>query len=153
MSIDFSSMIDVRIAIILWIIGWLLKHSKISFVKNLPNDAIPIILLATGTLISCFLVGDVTMNSVLIGVITAVFAIGIHSSGKNIFKLAEGTTVFATAESIKNNLTQNLKDDLKGSDTVDDNPYNSSSFFGDIDAGDSLDDNETIISPSGNSVG
>ena len=94
------------------------------------------------------------MNSILIGVITAVFAIGIHSSGKNIFKLAEGTTVFATAESIKNNLTQNLKDDLNSSAITDDeNPYNSSSFFGDIDVSDSLDENESIISSSGNSVG
>ena len=159
MNIDFSSLIDVRIAIILWILGWLLKHSKISYIKSLPNDAIPIILGAVGIIISCFSAGDVTMNSLLIGLISAVFAIGIHSSGKNIFQLAEGTTVFATAETIKNNLVKSIKKVEENS-----NPYNSSSYFGDysngnsdIAADDSLGVDESIIpydpSNSNSSVG
>ena len=155
MSIDFSSLIDVRIAIILWIIGWLIKHSKIRFIKNLPNDAIPIILCSAGILISCFAVGDVTMNSILIGIITAVFSIGIHSSGKNIFKLAEGTTVFATAEAIKNNLAKTVGEQINDS-TGDENPYNSSLYFGneDVPVDDSLDDDELVLEPSnGHSVG
>ena len=156
MNIDFSSLIDVRIAIILWIIGWLLKHSKIPFIKNLPNDAIPIILGATGIIISCFSAGDVTMNSFLIGLISAVFAVGVHSSGKNIFKLAEGTTVFATADAIKNNLIKSIKNEIEN----DNNPYNSTSYFGDysnnsdISANDSLDTGEEIIPyEGGNAVG
>lgn len=157
MNIDFSSLIDVRIAIILWIIGWLLKHSKISFIKNLPNDAIPIILGAVGIIISCFQAGDVTMNSFLIGLISAIFAIGVHSSGKNIFKLAEGTTVFATADSIKNNLIKSIKDDIENTNI---NPYNSTPFFGgevnsDVSTDDSLDTGETVIpyDGSGSAVG
>ena len=156
LNIDFSSLIDVRIAIILWILGWLLKHSKNSYIKSLPNDAIPIILGAAGIIISCFTVGDVTMNSLLIGLISAVFAIGVHSSGKNIFQLAEGTTVFATAENIKNNLVKSIKKEEEN-----DNPYNSSSYFGDyssngnseISTDDSLDTGESVIpyNPGGDS--
>lgn len=153
MSIDFSSMIDVRIAIILWCLGWILKHSKIKFIKNLSKESIPVILIATGVVISCIEVGDVTTNSIIIGIVTSVFAVGVHSSGKNIFKLSEGTTVFATQDNISNNLAKQEKEKNNNSIASITDDFSDMGSMGDLsDVSDyeSLSDGETII---GNSVG
>lgn len=153
MSIDFSSMIDVKIAIILWCLGWFIKHSKIKAIKRLPNDAIPIILMATGVIISCIMVGDVTTNAIIIGAVTSLFAVGVHSSGKNIFKLSENTTVYATQDNISNNLAKQEKEKNENSQNMP-STYDdfSDTPMGDVDDFDSLDVGETIIG-SGNAVG
>ena len=153
MSIDFSSMIDVKIAIILWCLGWFIKHSKIKAIKRLPNDAIPIILMATGVIISCIMVGDVTTNAIIIGAVTSIFAVGVHSSGKNIFKLSENTTVYATQDNISNNLAKQEKEKNENSQNMP-STYDdfSDTPMGDVDDFDSLDVGETIIG-SGNAVG
>ena len=153
MSIDFSSMIDVKIAIILWCLGWFIKHSKIKAIKRLPNDAIPIILMAAGVIISCIMVGDVTTNAIIIGAVTSIFAVGVHSSGKNIFKLSENTTVYATQDNISNNLAKQEKEKNENSQNMP-STYDdfSDTPMGDVDDFDSLDVGETIIG-SGNAVG
>ena len=153
MTIDFSSLIDVKIAIILWCLGWVLKHSKIQFIKKIPNDGIPAILMAAGVIISCIMVGDVTTNAVIIGVITSIFAVGVHSSGKNIFSLHENTTVYATQDNITNNLAKQEKDKNEMSSisgSLDD--YSSDISMGDVSDFDSLDSGEEIIG-GGNAVG
>ena len=154
MTIDFTSMIDVKIAIILWCLGWFIKHSKIKAIKRLPNDAIPIILMATGVIISCIMVGDVTTNAIIIGAITSIFAVGVHSSGKNIFKLSENTTVYATQDSISNNLAKQEKEKIENSQnmpsTYDD--FSDTSMGDVVNDFDSLDVGESIIG-SGNAVG
>ena len=156
MSIDFSSMIDVRIAIILWCLGWFLKHSKIKFIKNLSNESIPIILVATGIIISCITVGDVTTNSIIIGIVTSVFAVGVHSSGKNIFKLSENTTVFATKDNINNSLAKQERENNTTSSITNDlyiaPDIESMADFEGVSDYESLCDGEVIIS-QGNSVG
>ena len=155
MSIDFSSMIDVRIAIILWCLGWVLKHSKIKFVKNLSNESIPVILIAAGVIISCVTVGDVTTNSIIIGIVTSVFAVGVHSSGKNIFKLSENTTVFATKDNINNSLAKQEKENNNSTVSVTDDysDFGSIGDLSDVSDFDSLSDGETIITYDGNAVG
>ena len=154
MTIDFTSMIDVKIAIILWCLGWIIKHSKIKAIKRLPNDAIPIILMATGVIISCIMVGDVTTNAIIIGAVTSIFAVGVHSSGKNIFKLSENTTVYATQDSISNNLAKQEKEKIENSQnmpsTYDD--FSDTSMGDVVNDFDSLDVGESIIG-SGNAVG
>lgn len=155
MSIDFSSMIDVRIAIILWCIGWVLKHSKIKIIKkNLSNESIPVILIALGIIISCVMVGDVTTNSIIIGAVTSIFAVGVHSSGKNIFKLSENTTVFATKENIENNLAKQEKEKNNSAVSITDDFSDMGSVgdLSDVSDFESLGEGEVIIS-SGNSVG
>lgn len=153
MSIDFSSMIDVRIAIILWCIGWVIKHSKNKYIKKIPNDAIPIILMAIGVIISCIMVGDVTTNSLIIGAVTSIFAVGVHSSGKNIFKLSENTTIYATQDNIKNNLAKQEKDNMENNtSTINYGNYDDFSDMGAVSDDDSLDVGETIIG-GGNAVG
>ena len=153
MTIDFSSMIDVKIAIILWCLGWFIKHSKIKAIKRLPNDAIPIILMATGVIMSCIMVGDVTTNAIIIGAVTSLFAVGVHSSGKNIFKLSENTTVYATQDSISNNLAKQEKEKNESNQsmpsTFDDFSDTSMGIVNDYD---SLDVGESIIG-GGNAVG
>lgn len=158
MSIDFSSLIDVKIAIILWCLGWFVKHSKITCIKRLPNDSIPIILMAAGVLLSCFMVGDVTLNAVIIGVVTGVFAVGVHSSGKNIFKLSENTTVYASQDSISNNLAKQEKEKIESGSSISD-MYGggvgidlSSDYASDVSDFDSLGAGEEIIG-GGNAVG
>ena len=153
MSIDFSSMIDVKIAIILWCLGWFIKHSKIKAIKRLPNDAIPIILMAAGVIISCIMVGDVTTNAIIIGAVTSIFAVGVHSSGKNIFKLSENTTVYATQDNISNNLAKQEKEKNENNQNMP-STYDdfSDTPMGDVDDFDSLYAGETIIG-SGNAVG
>ena len=154
MTIDFSSMIDVKIAIILWCLGWVIKHSNIKAIKRLPNNAIPVILMATGVVISCVMVGDVTLNAIIIGVVTSIFAVGVHSSGKNIFKLSENTTVYATQDNISNNLAKQEKDKNESSTLMPNiNDDFSDLGFGDVSESDSLDVGETIIDGSGNAVG
>lgn len=153
MTIDFSSMIDVKIAIILWCLGWFIKHSKIKIIKRLPNDAIPIILMATGVIISCIMVGDVTTNSIIIGAVTSLFAVGVHSSGKNIFKLSENTTVYATQDNISNNLAKQEKEKNEINQNIPSTYDNfSDTSMSDVNDFDSLDSGETIIG-NGNAVG
>lgn len=154
MSIDFSSFIDVKIAILLWCLGYVIKHSKLKIFKNIPNDAIPIILFGIGVVGACIDVGDVSLNGIIIGVITAAFAVGVHSSGKNIFKLAEGTTIYATPDSI-NNSTAKQEKVKKEYDYIDNQNYTNTDVYSDNI--NSLSDGEIIIGDvpvgNGNSVG
>ena len=113
--------------------------------------------MAAGVLISCFMVGDVTLNAVIIGLVTSVFAVGIHSSGKNIFKLSENTIVYATQDSISNNLAKQEKEKNEAG-SVSDMYGNgagidlSSDYASDVSDYDSLGAGEEIIG-GGNAVG
>ena len=154
MAIDFSSFIDVKIAILLWCVGYAIKHLKFKFFKNIPNDSIPIMLFGIGIVGSCIEAGDVSMNAIIIGIITAGFAVGIHSSGKNIFKLAENTTVYATPDSISNSTAKQEKQ--KKEYINSDNYIETPTYEEEIPDSETLGDGEIILDvpeDTGSSVG
>ena len=154
MSIDFTSFIDVKIAVLLWCLGWAIKHvTKIKLFKNIPNDAIPVILFGIGIVGTCIETGDVSLNGIIMGVITAGFAVGIHSSGKNIFKLAAGTTIYASPDSITNNTAKQEKHKIE---YINNQNYMNNDNYDYSSNADSIDDGEIILDvpvESGNSVG
>lgn len=156
MTIDFSAFIDIKIAILLWALGYAIKHgNKFKIIKNIPNDAIPILLFGVGIITACIEAGDVSINAVIIGIITAGFAIGIHSSGKNIFKLAEGTTIYATPESINNSVAKQEKEKKQQQQYIDNSNYTNSENYTSA-VNDSLGDSEIILempNETGTSVG
>jgi hypothetical protein len=154
MSIDFTSFIDVKIAILLWCLGWAIKHiGKIKLFKNIPNDAIPIILFGIGIVGTCIETGDVSLNGIIMGVITAGFAVGIHSSGKNIFKLAAGTTIYATPDSITNSTA---KQERNKTEYINNQNYMNSDNYDFTSDVNTVDDGEVILDvpvDTGRSVG
>ena len=80
-----SGYINPKIAVLLWVVGMCIKHIQTEYMKRINNRFIPAILMMIGVLESVIMAGDVTFDSVLTGVITAIFAVGVHASGKNVF--------------------------------------------------------------------
>lgn len=86
MSLDFSSVIDMKLAVILWLLGYAIKHLKWKPVKQLSNKLIPVILVIFGIGLSCLFYGDVQFDPILTGIVTSMFTVGIHASGINVWK-------------------------------------------------------------------
>ena len=155
MSIDFSSFIDVKIAILLWCLGWCIKHAKLKFFKNIPNESIPIMLFGVGIIATCLEAGDVSLNAIIMGIITAGFAVGIHSSGKNIFKLTEGTTIYATPDNVAKNAARQER--TRKEEYINSSNYTETENYNNlVSEEESLSDGEIILdvpADTGHSVG
>lgn len=80
--IDVSSYINPTLAIILWAIGILIKHSKLF--KKISNNYIPLILAIIGIIINLFMNGA-NLDSVLAGFVTSMMCVGVHKSGQETF--------------------------------------------------------------------
>lgn len=105
MQLDLSGFIDVKIAVLLWVIGYLIKHVKTPPIERISNRLIPVILMIVGIMVSCITRMDVTLDNILVGIITSLFAVGVHSSGANIFaglKLDTGKPIKANEDMITN---------------------------------------------------
>lgn len=114
MNINFEGLIDIKIAIVLWIIGYAIKHSEFKPFKRLPNKLVPMILIVVGVGMSTIMIGDVTFESIIIGLVTALFAVGVHSSGKNIFDNLFNTSIDVDAS----NLNETLVDKIRNKNNV-----------------------------------
>ena len=155
MNLDLSQIIDVKISVVLWCLGYFLKHSKMKYIKRIANDIIPVFLIGTGILLACIFACDVTFNSILIGFTTAMFSLGIHTSGKNIFKFVTGTTIYVTPESLSNSTAKQEKYRSNINNTninnTDNNISNDSAIIDSNNNTDNIsdinmiDDNEVII--------
>ena len=108
MNVDLSGLLDAKIIIVLWCIGYGIKHIQWKPIKSISNNIIPVILVGVGVIMACFLSGDVTFNSIIIGFTSAMFAIGIHASGKNIFKSFTNTNVYVTPDSLTNSTAKQV---------------------------------------------
>ena len=108
MNLDLSGLLDAKIIIVLWCIGYGIKHIQWKPIKSISNNIIPVILVGVGVIMACFLSGDVTFNSIIIGFTSAMFAIGIHASGKNIFKSFTNTNVYVTPDSLTNSTAKQV---------------------------------------------
>ena len=80
--IDVSSYINTTLAIILWAVGILIKHSGLF--KKVSNNIIPLILSILGIVINSVMNGMNT-DSVLAGFVTAMVCVGMHKSGQETF--------------------------------------------------------------------
>lgn len=101
MSIDMSGLIDPKIAAALWVLGFGLKHLEWKPIKELSNRLIPAILIILGIMMACVMRNSVSFDTILLGVVTSIFAVGVHASGKNIiYELLSNTTVTPTADGL-----------------------------------------------------
>ena len=80
--IDITSYINPTLAIILWAIGILIKHTN-AF-KKIPNNYIPAILSVIGIILNLAMNGA-SLDSTLAGFVTAMVCVGVHKSGTNTF--------------------------------------------------------------------
>lgn len=108
MNVDFTSLLDSKIIIVLWCLGYGLKHIKWKPIKSISNTLIPVFLTGVGVIMACFLAGDVTLNAIIVGFVSAMFAIGVHASGKNIFKAFTNSTVYVTPDSLNNSTAKQV---------------------------------------------
>lgn len=147
MSIDLSGILDLKIVIVLWCLGYFLKHTPINWIRRISASVIPVVLTGTGVIMACILATDVTFNAILIGFTSAMFAVGIHSSGKNIFKMFSGTTVYVTPESLSNSTAkqESYKNNTATINTEISNNYSEDGVV--------VQDENEIIIDDGNSVG
>ena len=121
MDLEFSNFIDMKLAIFLCMIGLGLKHLEWKPIKQLSNKLIPALLIILGIGLECIFQGDVTFDGILNGIITAVFSVGMHSSGKNVLKsimgMTESNTVFVDDLSGSSNAMEHydecVQDDVK----------------------------------------
>ena len=101
LNIDMSGLIDPKIAAALWVIGFGLKHMEWKPIKDFSNRLIPAILIILGIMMSCIMYKAVSFDTIVLGVVTSIFAVGVHASGKNVItELLASTTVTPTANSI-----------------------------------------------------
>ena len=152
MGIDFSALLDSRIIVVLWCLGYALKHVKWKPIKAISNTLIPVLLTGVGVIMACFIAGDVNFNAILVGFVSAMFAIGIHSTGKNIFKSFTNTTVYVTPDSLNNSTAKQVGNNNGVSfDVSADTGYIPTE---NSDDGVIIGDDEVVIdSGSGNAVG
>ena len=151
MGIDFSALLDSRIIVVLWCLGYAIKHMKWKPVKAISNTLIPVLLTGIGVIMACFIAGDVNFNAILVGFISAMFSIGIHSTGKNIFKSFTNTTVYVTPDSLNNSTAKQVGNNTGVSFDVADSGYIPTE---NSDDGVVIGDDEVIIdSGGGNAVG
>lgn len=154
MNIDLSGLLDAKIIIVLWCIGYGIKHIKWKPIKSISNTLIPVILVGVGVIMACFLSGDVTFNSIIVGFTSAMFAIGVHASGKNIFKAFTNTTVYVTPDSITNSTAKQVGNQNQNGLSIDMTNDGYIPIEDSNDDGVVIDDDETVIdSGSGNAVG
>ena len=118
MELEFSGLIDMKLAVVLWLIGLGIKHLDWKCVKQLSNKLIPTILIITGIGLECVFMGDVTFDGILSGVITAIFAVGVHSSGKNVLRTLMGLAETDTLElnDLSGSASSEYFDESSGSD-------------------------------------
>lgn len=110
MGLDISSLVDVPTVVTLLAVGFGLKYIQWTPIKRISNKLIPVFLLIMGVLMVSISYGDVTFDSVFIGFVSSMFAIGIHSSGKNIFSFFNGNTLTVDAKSLNHGVVENLKE-------------------------------------------
>lgn len=151
MNLDLSGLLDSKIIIVLWCIGYGIKHIKWKPIKSISNNIIPVILVGVGVIMACFLSGDVTFNSIIIGFTSAMFAIGIHASGKNIFKSFTNTNVYVTPDSLTNSTAKQVGNQNSAPSIGLDTSESITTDVG-TDDGIILGDDEVVID-SGNAMG
>ena len=151
MNVDLSGLLDSKIIIVLWCIGYGIKHIKWKPIKSISNNIIPVILVGVGVIMACFLSGDVTFNSIIIGFTSAMFAIGIHASGKNIFKSFTNTNVYVTPDSLTNSTAKQVGNQNSAPSIGLDTSKSITTDVG-TDDGIVLGDDEVVID-SGNAMG
>ena len=80
--VDVSSYINPTLAIMLWAIGILVKHSKLF--SKISNNNIPLILAILGVIINLIMNGA-NLDSALAGFVTSMMCVGVHKSGQETF--------------------------------------------------------------------
>ena len=93
--IDISSYINPSLAIILWAVGAIIKHSK--FLAKIANNNIPVILSVLGIAINLIMSG-VSLNSALAGFVTAMVCVGVHKSGRETFNGLDLSSIFKNGD-------------------------------------------------------
>ena len=151
MGLDLGGLLDSKIIIVLWCIGYGIKHIQWKPIKSVSNNIIPVILVGVGVIMACFLSGDVTFNSIIIGFTSAMFAIGIHASGKNIFKSFTNTNVYVTPDSLTNSTAKQVGNQNSAPSIGFDTSESITTDVG-TDDGIVLGDDEVVID-SGNAMG
>lgn len=107
--IDVTGYIDIKITVVLWIIAFAIKHINWKPIKKVSNQLIPVIVSIIGVILSCYLY-KISLDSAIIGFVSAMFSVGIHSSGKNIFKFA-GNTFVNQIKEIDTNIEEDTDDE------------------------------------------
>lgn len=106
-SDTIASYIDFREILFLLAIGFIAKH----FIKKLPNSIIPLLLMVLSIVYGILNIAEFNMvniiNAIVDSIINAAIAIGLHSSGKGLFKSVQAYKKVAdsitSTESIFNN--------------------------------------------------
>lgn len=75
--------LDIRLAIILNMIGLFLKQSKLLNKTENKNGWIPFILIVLGVTFSVAVKREFTYDNIILGIVTGVFSVGGHTSLKN----------------------------------------------------------------------
>lgn len=104
--IDISSYINPSLAIILWAVGAIIKHSKL--LKKVANNNIPVILSVLGIIINVIMNGR-NLESVLAGFVTAMVCVGVHKSGRETFNGLDLSSIFKT--DTENETSEELDDE------------------------------------------
>ncbi|WP_301214584.1 phage holin family protein [uncultured Clostridium sp.] len=106
-GVNMANYVDFRLVLLLLCTGLLIKH----FIEKLPNKIIPYILMIISIAYEFATIDTFTKssigNSLIDAIICAAIAIGLHTSGKGLFKAANIGTIF---KSIFNNSVENEED-------------------------------------------
>ena len=132
MNIDFSQVINMKLAVILWLVGFGIKHIKWKPIEQLSNKLIPVILTILGIGVSCIFEGDVNFDGIIVGIVTSMFAVGVHSSGHNAWKAfmnMSTNSMMITGDNLSGSMYDGSGYTYGGGfeETVDDGIYESSS--------------------------
>ena len=92
----FSVALSIETIIILLLVGAAIKHLKLF--DKISNDLIPVALFVLSFIITIFtswpLTHDNILNVIMISLASAIVAVGIHSSGKNVFANGQFVNLF-----------------------------------------------------------
>ena len=105
--VDIQSFINPTLAVILWAIGIAIKHTKVF--EKIKNNFIPVILSVLGIVINLFMSG-VSVQSAIIGFVTAMVCVGIHKSGNETIKGIDLSSIF-TSDSSSDTVDEEIDDE------------------------------------------
>ena len=101
---NLSIPVDLQVVILLLLIGAALKH--LGLFEKIVNNYIPVILIIIGVAIELIThskgLPDTLVENLITGLASAMAAVGLHSSGKNIFANDD-----QQEELLKNNIDEN----------------------------------------------
>lgn len=105
--------INIYLILALLGIGFIIKHTK--KLENIPNNYIPIILYILSMIYEIITLNSYDKISIINGImdatIASAIAIGIHSSGKQIFKSNNISKILFSDDNIEDNNEENTNDE------------------------------------------